>query len=139
MDWRPAFHRTDKYWEWLSQDPVLRNFSWKSVKTQTISLLSEIDRLSSYRIPHLDKYEIAPLRHFTYEQNMFLIGKALKLNTLVPFTLVKSTSDMIDILSDSGIFGEYISPAGFAMSQLQIKGLISYLVKVFCILKFHRS
>ncbi|KAI9764874.1 MAG: hypothetical protein M1840_008020 [Geoglossum simile] len=67
MHWRPAFHRTDKYWERLSQYPVLRNLSRKSVKAQTISLLSEIDKLSSYRIPHLDKYEIALLCHFTYE------------------------------------------------------------------------
>ncbi|KAI9766153.1 MAG: hypothetical protein M1840_006720 [Geoglossum simile] len=125
--WRPAFHRIDKYWERLSRNPVLRSRSWKSVKAQTISLLSEIDKLSSYRIPHLNKYEIAPLHNFTYEQNMFLIGKALKLDTLAPFTPVISTIDMIDILSESGIFGGYISPAGFPMLQLRIKGLISYL------------
>src|SRR3954452_15305324 len=73
--WYPAFHRTGEYWKRLSQNAVLRKRSWRSVKDQTISLLSEINR-SGGKIPHLNKYKITPLLDFTYEQNMFLIEKA---------------------------------------------------------------
>ena len=118
-------------WERLPRNAVLQGRSWQSVRDQTISLLQEIDKLSGCRIPHFNKYKITPLRDFTYEQNMFLIGKALKLDTLMPFTPVKSPRDMIDMLSGSWVFGEYIYPEHLAMLRLRIKGLISYLVKVF--------
>ncbi|KAI9767958.1 MAG: hypothetical protein M1840_005270 [Geoglossum simile] len=112
--WYPAFHRTDKYWTRLSRDTILRNCPWQSVKDQTIHLLSEINR-SGGGIPHLNKYKITPPLHFTYEQNMLLIEKALKLKNLTPFARFKPTTDMANVLSESWVFDEYISPEGFSM------------------------
>ncbi|KAI9766977.1 MAG: hypothetical protein M1839_004653 [Geoglossum umbratile] len=123
--WYPAFHRTDKYWKRLSQNTILRNRSWRSVKGQTISLLSEIGR-SGGRIPHFNKYEITPLLDFTYEQNMFLIEKALKLETLIPFTQ-RVPRDMVDMLSESWVFDGYIPPNELPMLCFQIRRLVSCL------------
>jgi hypothetical protein len=68
---------------------------------------------------------------FTYEQNMFLIEKALKLENLIPFTRYKPPADMANMLSESWVFGEYISPMELSMLGLRIKPLVSYLVRVF--------
>jgi hypothetical protein len=132
--WKPAFHRVDKYWKRLSQSFISRSYSWESVRDQTIFLLGEVDKLCTYRIPYLNKYK-ATLQHgFTYEQNMLLIEKALKLATLTPFTM-KPTSDIADILSESSVFGEYIRLDDLVILCLQAKELISYLVRTFHVLK----
>ncbi|KAH0562808.1 hypothetical protein GP486_002559, partial [Trichoglossum hirsutum] len=98
--WYPAFHQTNKYWEKLSRNTVLQNHPWQSVRGQTICLLSEINKFGG-GIPHLNKYKITPLLDFTHEQNMFLIEKALKLETLIPFTQFIPPRDMADMLSES--------------------------------------
>lgn len=70
---------------------------------------------------------------------MFLIKKALKLENLTPFTRFKPPADMANILSESWVFGEYISPMELSMLRLQIKPLLSYLVRVFYLPRMPRK
>jgi hypothetical protein len=132
--WKPAFHRVDKYWKRLSQSPIFQGHSWESVRDQTIFLLGEVDKMCVNEILHLNKYKATPHHDFTYEQNMLLIEKALKLGTLTPFTM-KPTDDMAEMLSESPVFGQYIRSEDLVMLCLQANELISYLVRTFYVLK----
>ncbi|KAI9855658.1 MAG: hypothetical protein M1813_009704 [Trichoglossum hirsutum] len=125
--WRLAFHRADKYWKRLSRKDVLRGRTWESVKSQTISLLKKIEELSCNIIPFLDKYKMTQLQDFTYEQNMFLVKKALKLGILTPFPPSTPLGDLAEILSESKMFPYRIHLEDLAMLHMRIKSLVSLL------------
>ncbi|KAI9767959.1 MAG: hypothetical protein M1840_005271 [Geoglossum simile] len=118
--WRPAFHRVDSYWEQLSRSSMLRGRSWESVKARTISLLKEIENLSSNNVPFLHKYEATPLRDFTHKQNMFLVARALKLGVLTPFPLLTSWDDLAEMLSKSETFPYHIGLEELMLNTVRV-------------------
>ncbi|KAI9772427.1 MAG: hypothetical protein M1840_000630 [Geoglossum simile] len=125
--WRPAFHRVDRYWKRLSKSHVLIGHSWESVKAQTIVLLKMLENLCTNKIPFLDKYETTPPRDFTYEQNMFLVAKVLKLGVLTPFPQLTSWVDLAELFSRSKTFPYGVSSEELAMLSFRIRSLVSLL------------
>ncbi|KAH0563468.1 hypothetical protein GP486_001968 [Trichoglossum hirsutum] len=102
--WKPAFHRVGKYWIRLSNNSILQGHSWESVKTQTVFLLGKVEELCTSKIPHLSGYKADLQYNFSYKQNMYLIGRALKLGALAPF--MAKRDNITSKLLTSSVFGE---------------------------------